>query len=135
MKTMTEQRRQELIERLKKIAAWDENYGPDHNVMLPASEAKAMAEAYISSLMAESVYQERRFISKRNSTVEYWAEVDKSTFGYIHESQRRVVYTAPPVPVIKLPDAFDDYGPKFDEFRRGYNECIAEFNRLNGLGE
>lgn len=98
-----------------------------------------MAEAYIASLTAEPVYQERRFISKRNSTVEYWAEVDKSTFGYIHESQRRVVYTAPPVPVVKVPGISELMGngealPSVRDVLI-WDGCISAVKRLNGLGE
>lgn len=51
----------ELIEqiggrkRLEKIASWSDVYGQDSNVMLPASEAEAMARAMLSMLDAKPV--------------------------------------------------------------------------------
>lgn len=50
------------------------------------------------------------------------------------------IYTAPPVPVIKLPGAVEFNKQSktlaFDKgFSVGFNECIEEIKNLNGLGE
>lgn len=42
-------------ERLEKIASWSDAYGRDVNVMLPASEAEAMARALLSVLDAKPI--------------------------------------------------------------------------------
>lgn len=48
------------------------------------------------------------------------------------------LYTAPPVPVIKLPDAIPSMGQdsEYDTGHNdGWNECLAEIKRLNDLEE
>jgi hypothetical protein len=45
-------------------------------------------------LTGEMIYQERRFHVKGKSQIEYWADVNVSTYGYLHESQRRILYVA-----------------------------------------
>lgn len=40
----------------------------------------------------EPIYQERRFHVSGKKQIEYWAEIDKVTYQYVHESQRRVIY-------------------------------------------
>lgn len=154
MKPITEERQQALIERLKKIASWDETYGPDHNVILPASEAKEMAEVYIASLTAEAkAYSDLEELSFPYATSDMWP--DPLGFG-----RDIALYTAPPVPVIKFPDehsfdawfkaieAGDDQGWSEPEYlskewheylgRRqlalgAYRLSIDETKRLNGM--
>ena len=149
---LTQEKREEKIKRLNKIASWADSYGTYHNVMIPALEAKEMAEAYIASLTAEPIYQEKRFLDSRGEFIEYWADVNKSTYGYTHESQRRALFTAPPVPEIKLPEKLDvgeihyelteKYGldVSIDQLERGladevYSVAVNNFKLLNGLGE
>ncbi|MBT0723962.1 hypothetical protein HH682_05820 [Rosenbergiella sp. S61] len=45
------------------------------------------------------------------------------------------LFTAPPVPEIKLPPEFNENHDSFNEFRRGWNGAISEVKRTNGLGE
>lgn len=52
------------------------------------------------------------------------------------------LYTTPPVPVIELPDSKDRLNPAHctaDIYLQGkgdgWNECLAEIKRLNGLGD
>lgn len=136
MKPITEQRRQALIERLKKIASWDETYGPDHNVILPASAAKEMAEAYIASLTAEPRFQ----IQKISYNNKVWIDVSSDNEAIASKSngyRYRQLYSAPPVPVIKLPGVADDssFGGLSLAKAYGWNACLAEIKRLNGLAE
>ncbi|WP_312120303.1 hypothetical protein [Kosakonia cowanii] len=42
-------------ERLEKIASWREKFGADHNVMLPAEEAEAMARMLLAGLDSKPV--------------------------------------------------------------------------------
>ncbi|WP_334133440.1 hypothetical protein [Atlantibacter hermannii] len=46
-------------------------------------------------IIADPVYQERRFqfIGKRQ--FEYWADIDRSTYQYLPESERRIIYINP----------------------------------------
>ncbi len=57
-------------------------------------EVQAMARELLA-LRAErgsEVYQERRyqFIGKRQ--LEYWADIEKSSYQYLPESERRIIY-------------------------------------------
>ncbi|WP_241622725.1 hypothetical protein [Rosenbergiella australiborealis] len=52
-----------------------------------------------------------------------------------HEVGAYPLYTAPPVPEIKLPPEFNESHDSFNEFRRGWNGAISEVKRTNGLGE
>ncbi|GAA0491508.1 hypothetical protein [Tatumella punctata] len=101
--------------------------------MLPASEAKEMAEAYIASLTAEPTH----YVFNHPNGKLFNALVDESCKGHkdVHPG-----YTAPPVPVIKLPDEDFELGEAHGiqrrvDFRNGANYVIAEIKRLNGLGE
>ena len=42
-----------------------------------------------------TIYQERRFYFKGKKHIEYWADIDYGVYLQVHESQRRVLYTAP----------------------------------------
>ena len=137
MKPITEQRRQELIERLKKIAAWEKTYGAQHNVMLPASEARELAEITLISLNAKpiAVTDISEIDDLKN---EGWVgNFLAPEFQGVDSEDRVYLYTAPPVPVIKLPD-WSQVSPdgfldiNADLARYHYGE---EIKRLNGLGE
>ena len=127
MKPITEEQRQALIERLTKIASWAETYGPDHNVMLPASEAKEMAEAYIASLTAEPIGYCTRY------DVEALQRGDAA--GVSHAPNcHHPVYTAPPVPVIKFPNPHDiPDGYDLDSCMATVQWYQSEVKRLNVL--
>lgn len=43
------------------------------------------------------------------------------------------LYTAPPVPVIKLPDEKDVHPLYECAYQQGWNKCLAEIKRLNGI--
>lgn len=135
MIALTQEKREEKIKRLNKIASWADSYGANHNVMIPALEAKEMAEAYIASITSEPIYQEKRFFESCGEFIEFWADVNKCTYDYIHESQRRILFTAPPVPEIKLPEKLSQYESLPLAGEDAWNECIDEIKRLNGLGE
>lgn len=49
---------------------------------------------------AEPIYQERLFHVSGKKLIEYWAEINKGAYQYLPESERRIVYTAPPAPVV-----------------------------------
>lgn len=131
MKPITEERQQALIElttiRIGALRTWIK-CNPDD------SDAKTdldVMEIALASLTAKSI----GYVSNHSRQL-----AADGHLGYIsnHEVAGLVggyVYGAPPVPVIKLPDEFDDYGHDFDEFRRGYNACRGEIKHLNGLGE
>ncbi|ELY2630707.1 hypothetical protein SMC50_003181 [Cronobacter sakazakii] len=49
---------------------------------------------------AEPIYQERLFHVSGKKQIEYWAEINKGAYQYLPESERRIVYTSPPSPVL-----------------------------------
>lgn len=61
---------------------------------------KKVFDVALASLAAEPVYQERRYQFIGKKQLEYWADIDKSTYGYLPESERRLIYTTPPAPTI-----------------------------------
>ncbi|MDT3665457.1 hypothetical protein ROK90_05430 [Cronobacter dublinensis] len=65
----------------------------------------------------EPIYQERRFHVSGKKQVEYWAEINKGAYQYLPESERRIVYAAPPAPVV-----VDDSLP--------YDPQIAEYEQM-----
>ncbi|WP_241576602.1 hypothetical protein [Rosenbergiella collisarenosi] len=109
MIALTQEKREEKIKRLNKIASWADSYGADHNVMIPALEAKEMAEAYIASLTAECKYFQWKWARDENAA---WTTtpIEKlsdavSAFGEDGENVTyRMLFTAPPVPEITLPE-------------------------------
>lgn len=52
---------------------------------------------------AEPVYQERRFHVSGKKQIEYWAEINKGAYQYLPESERRIVYAAPPAQPVAVP--------------------------------
>ena len=52
---MTNEEKQALIERCKTVSSWREKYGDFANVMLPAIEAKEIAQIALSALTAQPV--------------------------------------------------------------------------------
>lgn len=56
----------------------------------------ALIKIALASLTAEPVYQERRYQFIGKKQLEYWADIDRSGYGYLPESERRLIYTTPP---------------------------------------
>lgn len=52
---MTNEEKQALIERCKTVSSWREKYGDFANVMLPAIEAKEIAQIALAALTAQPV--------------------------------------------------------------------------------
>ncbi|EKN4770018.1 DUF551 domain-containing protein [Yersinia enterocolitica] len=76
----------------------------------------------LAAKRAEPVYQERRYQFSGKKQIEYWADINNSTYGYLPESERRLIYTAPPVNDPELPDGWIDCNnelPKEDDL------CLA----------
>ncbi|ELQ6160113.1 hypothetical protein R2281_003880 [Cronobacter dublinensis] len=53
---------------------------------------------------AVPVYQERRFHVSGKKQIEYWAEINKGAYQYLPESERRIVYAAPPAQPVAVPE-------------------------------
>ncbi|MFW0857018.1 hypothetical protein QMS86_13980 [Cronobacter dublinensis] len=72
-------------------------------------EASALARELLALReRAEPIYQERLFHVSGKKQIEYWAEINKGAYQYLPESERRIVYAAPPAPVV--PDeTFDEW--------------------------
>ncbi|EPX1416827.1 hypothetical protein ACWWIZ_003199 [Cronobacter sakazakii] len=85
---------------------------------------------------AEPIYQERLFHVSGKKQIEYWAEINKGAYQYLPESERRIVYTAPPAPVVAA-ETFDEWSRRCEiqltlcrpEFREvaeiTWNACLA----------
>ncbi|AXF75523.1 hypothetical protein LU604_14790 [Erwinia tracheiphila] len=101
---MTNEERLSLVERCKTIAAWREKYGDNANVMLPALEAKQIAEIALASLQAESfafihpqMLEDLKY--KTRSCGRCWTGSHDELSG----EARIPVYTTAPA----MPDGFD----------------------------
>lgn len=62
----------------------------DYDTCVTLKESEEMATRLLGF---EPIYQERRFHVSGKKQIEYWADIDKGAYQYVHESQRRVVYT------------------------------------------
>lgn len=123
---MTEQRWQELIEYVETVLSAHVQYGGD-------SDEEDVFKISLASLTAVPF-----------RIVECSGEVDMDVtndrFELFQDNERWLLYTAPPVPVIRLPDDDFELGEAHGiqrrvDFRNGANYAIAEIKRLNGLGE
>lgn len=143
MIALTQEKREEKIKRLNKIVSWADSYGADHNVMIPALEAKEMAEAYIASLTASAVGSFHIYEQKVDATTDYVRDGE-----WPIDEGELLVYAAPPVPEIKLIQPTDFIGKwnNSDDCplaglsaKSAANKAVSayaqEIKRLNGLGE
>lgn len=125
MKPITEQEKQELIKHCKRVM----------NESSPDGLEYPMAEIALASLTATPVGW--KFTNKTNG-VTWVSHEDDRGLGYTDVP----VYTAPPVPVVKLPDEISfsgwgggcNYNPEdADGVMIGWNNCLAEIKRLNNI--
>lgn len=130
MIALTKEKREELKVTCEQIiSGWIQvsGYGMNERII-------DIAEIALASLTSGPIYQEKRFFESRGELIEYWDDINKST--YIHESQRRALYTAPPVPEIKFPDLLDiPDGLDLTSAMAAIYWYEMETKRLNGLGE
>ena len=135
MKPITEQRRQELIAELREFL--------NKNTFLRNTLQKQAYEIALASLTAapevseiESVHPENgnTIIHLRRGGLKNISPEDIAEYEMIETEK---FYTAPPVPVIKLPDEIE--GIEHSEYgagkKDGWNLCLDEIKRLNDLGE
>jgi len=88
-------------ERLLKIQQWRETYGPGSNVVLPAEEAEELARIALAAQAVGPVYQWR----ERYVDCDLWDDCTKEQYeGFAKrpDVETRILYTAPPVPVVPL---------------------------------
>lgn len=95
-----------------------------------------MARVALASLEAEPVYQ---FIVNNPDHDGYveWADCNPDYYSKEPSDSRRLLYTAPPAPELRLPDVSEgDPGKLHDvrtrhDFSNGFRFAIEEFKRLN----
>lgn len=91
-------------ERLLIIQQWRETYGPGSNVVLPAAEAETLARIAYESLGAEPIYQCEFCHHDGNGELQWhWEDVNKDFYDQYdpeRRGKRRVIYSAPPIPVL-----------------------------------
>ncbi|GAA0517607.1 hypothetical protein GCM10009414_29030 [Tatumella terrea] len=147
MKPITEQRRQELIadcekeiehaEKLLLSAGLAIGWRKVHeNNLLKHQIALASLTAAPEVSEIESVHPENgnTIIHLRRGGLKNISPEDIAEYEMIETEK---FYTAPPVPVIKLPDEIE--GIEHSEYgagkKDGWNLCLDEIKRRNGLGE
>ena len=149
MKPITEQRRQELIaDREYEIRHLKEHIDrlSRHHVNFDLSKYESQLERQqiaLASLTAapevseiESVHPENgnTIIYLRRGGLKNISPEDIAEYEMIETEK---FYTTPPVPVIKLPDEIE--GIEHSEYgagkKDGWNLCLDEIKRRNGLGE
>ncbi|ANI28239.1 hypothetical protein PL78_00080 [Yersinia entomophaga] len=69
-------------------------------------DVAALARIALSAKQAEPVYQERRYQFSGKKQIEYWADINNSTYGYLPKSERRLIYTTPPSGPLEIPDGW-----------------------------
>ncbi|WP_336281141.1 hypothetical protein [Cronobacter dublinensis] len=62
---------------------------------------------------AEPIYQERRFHVSGKKQIECRAEINRGAYQYLPEIERRIVYTAPPAPVVPDLSLLDSLAGEF----------------------
>lgn len=140
MKPMTEQERQELIKHTKEMLELMKSYSSNNGY---STRSIQVIEIALASLTAESV---RQFIYNNPYEEGYieWVDCNEEYFNGVPDDCRRIVYTAPPVPVIKFPDhEIRELVNELTETAKKYAgaQCIRDAlsrvvtKRLNGLGE
>ncbi|SER16900.1 hypothetical protein SAMN05216522_11314 [Rosenbergiella nectarea] len=145
MIALTKEKREELIRYYGTIIDWHKDrlssYLSDFDRGAIES-SKLMTEIALASLTAECKYFQWKWAKDENAV---WTTtpIEKlsdavSAFGKDGENViYRMLFTAPPVPDIKLPG--DHEGTEHTDYhsgkKDGWNECLAEIKHLNGLGE
>lgn len=74
--------------------------GPTDSYFTDKADQATLAKSNgykVSRYLAESnlgkeVYQERRYQCAGKNQIEYWADVEKGVYQYIHPTQRRIIY-------------------------------------------
>ena len=129
MKSITEDYRQQLITDCKKAISDAEIYiasiGNDPDVESVLTRNKIA----LASLTAEPVGSIMSMTCNAGGLTE--ARVYMREPGL--PDALRDVYTAPPVPVIKLPEKYTDHEDFLTDTEQGYNDAIDEIKHLNGL--
>lgn len=126
MKPITEQERQSLIE-----------YGTLFNTTGTRGKMNRLVEIALASLTADSVMQVIYNNPHEEGYVE-WVDCNEEYFKGVPNNCKRIVYTAPPVPVVKMPGVIkNNKVNESDEYylgiQSGWNECLEEIRLLNGI--
>lgn len=133
MIALTQEKREELIESAKNIIAHDDWLWERFSDIHASSDTVYLIKIALASLTAKpvaylsknDVYSSENHILARNSPI---------------HACTLPVYDEPPVPEIKLPEEVEIsslVSPACDKWHQadGWNMCLAEIKRLNGLGE
>lgn len=129
MKSITEEQRQALIERFRNIKITGKANRLEISEIAEIALASLTVDESKLSLLANNL------LSAIAENVEFgglWEEIENAERKLIEEA---IKHTAPPVPVIKLPDEILPMGQdsEYDSgHEEGWNDCLAEVNRLNG---
>ena len=133
MKPITEQRRQELIADCEKEIEHAEK------LLLSAGLAIGWQKVHENNLLKHQIVlaslnakSKVTLFSDERDYDQYSFEVNERIPDGVHE-----LYTTPPVPVVDLPDEIE--GLEHSEYgsgkKDGWNLCLDEIKRRNGLGE
>ena len=132
MKPITEQRRQDLIEFINlrmPLAKDDSNMRQVYEIALSSLNAVLVGKVNRGEVSDDNEYPHAKV-----ECVHPHADWNNFKNGF-------ALYTAPPVPVMKLPEKKDSehvYHGAIGAFNAGksagYNECIADIEQLNGVG-
>lgn len=133
MKPITEEQRQALITEIRTFL--------DGNTFIRETVEKQAYEIALASLTAEVAFGVIKSVNPDSGNINIHYQpggINNIDPDYVAEMEMVEVdrlYAAPPVPVIKLPDEFDDWSEKYTDYEHGWNTCLDEVKRLNGLGE
>ncbi|ELY4440300.1 hypothetical protein SMZ43_003982 [Cronobacter dublinensis] len=110
MSEMSKEHDGKLRELCDDLKRWQRYYDPvddkgQHEMFVSAADAVTELLALRKEREAAvPVYQERRFHVSGKKQIEYWAEINKGAYQYLPESERRIVYAAPPAQPVAVPE-------------------------------
>ncbi|WP_241609252.1 hypothetical protein [Rosenbergiella australiborealis] len=140
MIALTQEKREELIacaNEIKKMATSTHGYKVGNDAF--GRNALMLMEVALASITAQPFgYIEEDAVKDRERLFSAQVFADEEDLpSYEFSELSYPLYLAPPVPEIKLPDEHE--GIEHTEYhsgkQAGWNECLSEIKRLNGLGD
>ena len=138
MKPITEQERKNIINFINAVKSSFAGVEPSDSNEFDLEELTPLVfDAALASLTADSVMQVIYNNPHEEGYVE-WVDCNEEYFKGVPNNCKRIVYTAPPVPVVKMPGVIkNNKVNESDEYylgiQSGWDECLEEIKRLNGI--
>lgn len=137
MPALTDEQREQLTGRLVYFLGLIQNLR-NSNSQTEADELDFLiAQISLSAINAGIFHEGQRcYVNEDDECIHYWVDLSELQYERSSASPRRIRYTAPPVPALKLPGeltwSHQDNVTQAEVL--AWNSCLAEVKRLNGVG-